>query len=52
MKVLRESLNKIKENNYTDEASLIERLEIKINLVKGEEENIKITTEGDLNYFN
>ena len=50
--VLRESLNKIKENNYTDEASLIERLEIKINLVKGEEKNIKITTEGDLNYFN
>ena len=51
-KLIKESLNNIKEDNYTDEASLIEEIGLKINLVKGEIENIKITTNSDLNYFN
>ena len=51
-KLIKDSLNNIKENNYTDEASLIEEIGLKINLVKGEIENIKITTNSDLNYFN
>jgi len=51
-KLIKESLNSIQENNYTDEASLIEELGLDINLVQGEEDNIKITTKKDLNYFN
>ena len=51
-KLIKDSLNNIKEDNYTDEASLIEEIGLKINLVKGEIENIKITTNRDLNYFN
>jgi len=37
--------------NFTDEASLFDEFDIKINLVEGSDENIKITTEKDLNYF-
>jgi len=51
-KLIKKCLNSIKENNYTDEASLIEKFALDINLVMGEEENIKITTKKDLNYFN
>ena len=51
-KLIKDSLNNIKEDNYTDEASLIEEIGLKINLVKGEIKNIKITTNSDLNYFN
>tara|TARA_B100000287_G_scaffold78718_1_gene70847 strand:- start:225 stop:851 length:627 start_codon:yes stop_codon:yes gene_type:complete len=51
-KLIKDSLNNIKKDNYTDEASLLEEIGLKINLVKGEEENIKITTDSDLSYFN
>ena len=51
-KLIKESLNSVEENNYTDEASLIEENGLDVNLVKGEEENIKITTKKDLTYFN
>ena len=51
-KLIKDSLNNIKEDNYTDEASLIEEIGLKINLVEGEIENIKITTNSDLNFFN
>ena len=51
-KLIKESLDSIQENNYTDEASLIEEIGLDINLVEGEEENIKITTKKDLTYFN
>ena len=51
-KLIKESLDSIQENNYTDEASLIEEIGLDINLVEGEEENIKITTRKDLTYFN
>ena len=40
-KLIKDSLNNIKEDNYTDEASLIEEIGLKINLVKGEIENIR-----------
>ena len=51
-KLIKDSLNNIKKDNYTYEASLIEEIGLKINLVKGEIENIKITANSDLNYFN
>ena len=40
------------EDDYNDEASLIESFGQKINLVLGEEGNIKITNKEDLKYFN
>ena len=40
------------EDDYNDEASLIESFGHKINLVLGEEGNIKITNKVDLKYFN
>ncbi len=52
IKLIKDSLNSIEKISYTDEASLIEELGLNINLVEGEEENIKITTKKDLNYFN
>jgi len=36
------------ENSFTDDASVIEKLGVKINLVPGNKENIKITTKTDL----
>ena len=50
-KEIRNILNEIDDINYSDEASLIEKGGIKVNLVLGEEQNIKITTKGDLNLF-
>ena len=52
IKLIKDSLNSIEKISYTDEASLIEELGLDINLVEGEEENIKITIKKDLNYFN
>ena len=46
-----ECLDKSKEETFTDEASLLERFGFKINLVEGEEENIKVTTKKDLSYI-
>jgi len=43
--------SKVEDTNYSDEASLIETGGIKINLVLGEEQNIKITTKKDLRFF-
>ena len=43
--------NKVDGINYSDESSLIETEGIKINLVLGEEQNIKITTKRDLSFF-
>ena len=50
-KEIKNILDKINDINYSDEASLIEMGGIKVNLVLGEEQNIKITTKGDLNFF-
>tara|TARA_B100001250_G_scaffold368154_1_gene350658 strand:- start:1418 stop:2056 length:639 start_codon:yes stop_codon:yes gene_type:complete len=45
------TFNKVDGINYSDESSLIETEGIKINLVLGEEQNIKITTRRDLSFF-
>jgi 2-C-methyl-D-erythritol 4-phosphate cytidylyltransferase len=45
---LKHAFQKIKEKNFTDEASLVESLGEKINLVEGEETNLKITFPHDL----
>ena len=41
----------IKGSDYTDESSVIEKSGEKINLILGEEKNIKLTSEFDLEYF-
>ena len=46
-----ECLDKSENENFTDEASLLEKFGFSINLVEGEERNIKITTKNDLNYI-
>ena len=49
---LKECMKNTKNSGFTDEASLFDEFDIKINLVEGSDENIKITTEKDLKYFN
>ena len=49
---LKECMKNTKNSDFTDEASLFDEFDIKINLVEGSDENIKITTEKDLKYFN
>lgn len=51
IKEIKNILEEIDDINYSDEASLIEMGGTKVNLVLGEEQNIKITTKGDLNLF-
>jgi len=43
---------KFKKERFSDDARLIQKLNLKINLLKGEKENIKITYPEDLVYFN
>ena len=45
------SFKLIKGSDYTDESSVIEKSGEKINLILGEEKNIKLTSEFDLEYF-
>ena len=45
------SFELIKDPDYTDESSVIEKSGEKINLILGEEKNIKLTNEFDLEYF-
>jgi len=51
-KILHNAYNKASQENYygTDDASLVERLGIEIKVVKGDYNNIKITTPDDLIY--
>jgi 2-C-methyl-D-erythritol 4-phosphate cytidylyltransferase len=48
--VLKRAIERAKEDGFigTDESSLVERVDIRVKLVKGSEFNIKITTEEDL----
>ena len=48
---LKECMKNTSDSNFTDEASLFDEFDIKINLVEGTDENIKITTDKDLKYF-
>ena len=45
------SFELIKDSDYTDESSVIEKSGEKINLILGEEKNIKLTSKFDLEYF-
>ena len=45
------SFKLIKGSDYTDESSVIEKSGEKINLILGEEKNIKLTNAFDLEYF-
>jgi 2-C-methyl-D-erythritol 4-phosphate cytidylyltransferase len=46
--IIKEGYEQDFNENFTDEASVVERLGIKINLIEGEETNIKITRPTDL----
>jgi len=43
---------KYKKDNFLDDASLIEKLKIKIKYIKGEKTNLKITFSEDIDFFN
>ena len=51
IKIINDSLQKAKHTEYNDEASLIEEMGYKINLIKGEKKNMKLTEVVDLEYF-
>lgn len=51
IKIINDSFKKATQLDYTDEASLIEETGQKINLIKGEQQNIKLTEKADLEYF-
>ena len=51
IKIINDSLKKARHSDYNDEASLIEETGHKINLIKGEQKNIKLTDAIDLEYF-
>lgn len=46
--IIKKAYNQAKNNLYTDDASVIEELGYSINLVEGEDTNIKITSQKDL----
>ncbi len=46
--LLRKAFEQPYDPAFTDEATLVERLGVKVTLVKGEESNIKVTTQDDL----
>lgn len=46
--ILRKAYNQCYQNKFTDDASVVEALGMKVNLVEGNRENIKITTPPDL----
>ncbi|MDX2413656.1 MAG: 2-C-methyl-D-erythritol 4-phosphate cytidylyltransferase [Bacteroidales bacterium] len=46
--ILREAYNCTYSRSFTDDATVVEKLGVKINLVEGNRENIKITTPADL----
>ena len=48
---LKECMKNTSDSNFNDEASLFDEFDIKVNLVEGIDENIKITTDKDLKYF-
>lgn len=46
--LLRRGFELTYDDAFTDEASLMERLDVEVHLVEGEERNIKVTTQADL----
>lgn len=47
-KLIKTAYNQTWEESFTDDASVVEKMKIKINLIPGNRENIKITTQADL----
>ena len=50
-KIIYEAHQKAIHSSATDDAQLVKRLGFNIHLIKGDEQNFKITTNEDLNYF-
>ena len=50
-KIIYEAHQKAIHSSATDDAQLVKSLGLNIHLIKGDEQNIKITTNEDLNYF-
>ena len=50
-KIIYEAHQKAIHSSATDDAQLVKRLGLNIHLIKGDEQNFKITTNEDLNYF-
>ncbi len=50
-KVLKDSYGKIRKNDFTDEASLVEAAGYSVKIIEGTKENIKITTPEDLEFL-
>ena len=50
-KIIYEAHQKAIHSSATDDAQLVESLGLNIHLIKGDEQNFKITTNEDLNYF-
>ncbi len=46
--MIKEAFEQPYEESFTDEASVVEKMGVKINLIEGEPTNIKITTPVDL----
>ena len=53
-KILKKAYNNAKEENFvgTDDSSLVERMGEKVKIIIGDYDNIKITTQEDLNFLN
>ena len=50
--IIKLAFEKATHNKFTDDASVLENIGEKINLIEGEKNNIKITTQQDLNFSN
>jgi 2-C-methyl-D-erythritol 4-phosphate cytidylyltransferase len=50
--IIKLAFEKASHNKFTDDASVLENIGEKINLIEGEKNNIKITTQQDLNFAN
>ena len=48
--LIRKAHNKLKDGNYTDDASMLETLEIPVYIAEGSYTNIKITSKSDLDF--
>lgn len=49
--IIKELHNRLNNSQVTDDASLFDLFNRKVNIVKGEKTNIKVTTDADLKYF-
>lgn len=50
-KIIKDAHNQLKDDEFTDDVSLIEKLGFEVRMVPGDKMNFKITTDEDLEYF-